>query len=206
VTTAHTESSDDVDILHRAALRRHRAREIAAALDLSTRWSTIGTVVPVGAVAHGLVVSRDIDYEVFTAGPPTVRGGFHVLAELAEVPAVTGVRFTNALDTADHGLYWQVRCRDDDGDVWKIDIWTLPVDHPGPCAAWMVEPMRRVLTNDLRVAILRLKEARTTGQIPNIASIDLYRAVLDDGVRTEADLRAWAGDHYAPTLTHWRPG
>ena len=84
----------------------------------------------------------------------------------------------------DHGLYWQVRCRDDDGEPWKIDVWTLPVDHPGPCAAWIVEPMRRALTNDLRVAILRLKEARTNGQVPDIASIDLYRAVLDDGVRT----------------------
>ena len=204
--TAHAEPEDGDDILRCAAIRRHRALEIAAALDLSARWSAVGEVVSVGAVAYDLVVSRDLDYEVFTAGPPTVRGGFEVLTELAELPAVTGVRFTNALDTADHGLYWQVRCRDDDAEPWKIDVWTLPVDHPGPCAAWLVEPMRQALTNDLRVAILRLKEARTNGHIPNIASIDLYRAVLDDGVRTHDDLRAWVGNDYAPTLTHWRPG
>ena len=203
--TAHAQPTDGEDILRCAAIRRHRAQEIAAALDLSARWSAVGEVVSVGAVAYDLVVSRDLDYEVFTAGPPTVRSGFNVLTELAELPTVTGVRFTNALDTDDHGLYWQVRCRDDDGEPWKIDVWTLPVDHPGPCAAWIVEPMRRALTNDLRVAILRLKEARTNGQVPDIASIDLYRAVLDDGVRTQADLRAWVGNDYAPTLTHWRP-
>ena len=203
--TAHAEPEDNDDVLRCAAIRRHRALEIAAALDLSARWSAVGEVVLVGAVAYDLVVSRDLDYEVFTAGPPTVRDGFQVLTDLAELPAVTGVRFTNALDTADHGLYWQVRCRDDDGEPWKIDVWTLPVDHPGPCAAWIVEPMRQALTNDLRVAILRLKEARTNGQIPNIASIDLYRAVLDDGVHTQDDLRAWVGNDYAPTLTHWRP-
>ena len=76
VKTAHAEPTDGDDILRCAAIRRHRALEIAAALDLSARWSTVGEVVSVGAVAYDLVVSRDLDYEVFTAGPPTVRGGF----------------------------------------------------------------------------------------------------------------------------------
>ncbi len=158
-----------------------------------------------GAVAYDLVVSRDLDYEVFTAEPPTMRPGFRVLADLAELPSVTAVRFSNALDTPDQGLYWQVRCRDDAGEEWKIDVWTLAHDHAGPCAAWIVEPMRRALNDELRAAILRLKEARADDQIPHLASIDIYRAVIDDGVRTADDLRGWIGPHHKPGLTPWRP-
>ena len=205
VPNASGHSGTDVDVLQRAARRRHRALEIAATLELTARWSAVGQVVPVGAVAYDLVVSCDVDYEVFTAGTPTVRAGFRVLADLAELPSVTGVSFSNALDTGDQGLYWQIRCRGDDGEEWKVDVWTLARDHPGPCAAWIVEPMRRALTNEVRVAILRLKEARASGHTPNIDSIDLYRAVIEDGVRTVDDLSAWIGPAYRPTLTRWRP-
>jgi hypothetical protein len=111
-----------------------------------------------------------LDYEVFTAGPPTIRSGFRVLADLAEQPGVTAVRFVNSLDGPDKGLYWQVRCRDRDHQEWKIDVWTLAHDHPGPLAAWMVEPMRRALTAETRSAILRLKEARAAGRLPEFAS------------------------------------
>jgi hypothetical protein len=196
----------DEHVLQRAARRRRQAGELESALDLIARWSNVGEVVPVGAVAFDLVVSHDIDYEVFTPEAPAVRAGFGVLADLAELPTVTATRFRNAANTPDQGLYWQVRCRHDDGDEWKIDIWTLARDHPGPCAAWIVEPMRRVLTDELRAAILRLKELRAAGQIPGIASIDIYRAAIDDGVRTADDLRAWIGQAHTSTLTHWRPG
>ena len=203
----NSESTPDrEDVLRRAAARRHRALQIAGVLDLTARWSVVGDVVSVGAVAYDLVVSPDLDYEVFTSAAPTIRAGFRVLADLAELPSVTTTHFRNALDTPDRGLYWQVRYRNQDGRDWKIDVWTLARDHPGPCAAWIVEPMRQALDDETRAAILELKEIRAAGQAPYVASIDIYRAVIDDGVRTADDLLAWMGSNYTPTLTPWRPG
>jgi hypothetical protein len=55
-----------------------------------------------------------------------------------------------------------------------------------------------------RAAILRIKQA-TTGE-GQIHGIDVYRAVLDDGVRTVSEFRDWLAEHGASDLTHWRPG
>jgi hypothetical protein len=36
-------------------------------------------------------------------------------------------------------------------------------------------------------------------------SIHIYRAVIDDGVRTADDLRTWMGSHNTTGLTPWQP-
>ena len=193
------------DVIGRAARRRAKALGVIDDLELIRRWSTVGRVELVGAVAYDLVVSPDIDMEVFTDGTPRIRDGFRVLAELAEHPSVTRARFTNALDTADQGLYWQLRCRDDDGDEWKVDIWTLDRDHPGPLSTALVAAMRSAVRTDDRRRILTLKEARAAGAAQGVASIDIYRAVLDGGVTTPDELEAFLGPNYAPSLTPWLP-
>jgi len=192
-------------VLVRAAARRRRALELATDLEVVSRWSSVGRVVLVGAVAYDLVVSPDLDFEVFTDGTPSVRGGFELLANLAEHPRVRAARFRNALTAPDRGLYWQIRCVDDDGEEWKVDLWTLSADHPGPLSAWLVEPMRRVLDDELRTAILLLKEARAAGTTRPVASIDIYRAVIDGGARTPEELERYVGPDYQPRLTTWVP-
>ncbi len=193
------------ELLARAAERRQQALDIAADLQLVERWSRVGEVHQVGAVAYDLVVSRDLDYEVFTSGTPSIAAGFRVLAELAEHPRVRTARFRNALNTSDQGLYWQLRCTNDRGHEWKVDLWTLSADHPGPLSARLVEPMRRTLNDELRSAILLLKEARATGSTRDVASIDLYRAVIDGGARTPEELDSFLGPGYEPRLTGWVP-
>jgi len=192
-------------VLIRAEERRERALVVIEDLRLVERWSQVGRVVLVGAVAYDLVVSLDIDFEVFTSGIPKITDGFGVLAELAEHPQVTKAHFTNGLSAPDQGLYWQLRYIDDVGDEWRIDLWTLAEDHPGPLSAWMVEPMRRAVTKEVRERILVLKEARAEGRTRPVASIDLYRAVIEGGVRTPEELDRFLGPTYSSSLTAWKP-
>jgi len=191
--------------LHRAAERRRDALAVMEDLGLIEHWSRAGRVVVVGAVAYDLVVSPDVDLEVFTDGVPGIDAGFVVAAQLAEHPRITKVRFTNALRSADQGLYWQLRYHSDDETEWKIDVWMLADDHPGPLSTSMIEPMRRALTAESRRRILQLKEARARGEIMDIASIDIYRAVLEGGVSTAAELGVFLGRDYTPALTPWLP-
>ena len=128
-----------------------------------------------------------------------------MLAELAEHPRVTKARFTNALATEDQGLYWQLRGRDDEGDEWKVDVWTLAHDHPGPLSTSLVAAMRSALDPARRRCILTLKEARAAGETRAVASIDIYRAVLDRGVTTPDELEVFLGPDYSPSLTPWLP-
>jgi hypothetical protein len=51
-----------------------------------------------------------------------------------------------------------------------------------------------------------MKEARAEGSLPEVLSIDLYRAVLDGGVRTPDDMQQWMQSNRTGMLTDWRPG
>ncbi|MDP9382963.1 MAG: hypothetical protein M3Q29_23070 [Chloroflexota bacterium] len=111
-------------------------------------------------MAYGLVVAPDIDMEIYCEWP-RVENGFAIVSQLALDPSVWKVRFSNELEGPDRGLYWQLRYRDPESEareVWKIDMWLLGEDHPGPRSAGLVQPMREVLTPERRAAILWVEE------------------------------------------------
>jgi hypothetical protein len=194
-------------VLERAETRSQTALGILSELDLPALWQRRGGApCVVGAVAYGLVVAADLDLEVFFPHDPTVEDGFAVLAVCARSSRVVKARFSNHLTDADQGLYWQLRLRGPDGAEWKVDMWSMRCDHPGPLARDLVEPMRRCLSMETRRAILEIKEHLLTAPDPPPASIRIYQAVLDGGVRTPEEFRRWMIDHPAAGLTNWRPG
>jgi hypothetical protein len=199
---------DAEGVLRRAAERQARAQRVLDALDLVRRWSRYGRPVVVGSVAYGLVVEPDIDLEIYCV-QPRVEDGFAVVSHLALVPGVWKVRFSNELQGPDPGLYWQVRYRDPAAsaeqaqEVWTIDMWLLADDYAGPRSADLVEPMRRALTPETRAAILQIKEAFLGREAMH--GIDIYRAVLDGGVRTPEAYERWIAGQGPPGLTSWRP-
>lgn len=192
------------DLLARAAARRRTALQILSDLSLVKRWAPYGRAVLVGAVAYGLVVSPDIDLEVYC---PELRieHGFAVLEACALHARVTHARFANHLRDRDRALYWQLRYQHEDKSVWTIDMWSAAADYALPRAEHLVEPLRAALCPETRAAILRLKEHRTHDAALECPSIDLYRAVLDDGVRTVEELRRWLDENWTGELTDWVP-
>ena len=190
--------------IRRAANRKRLAESILADLDLVSKWERFGRPVLVGAFAYDLLVAPDIDMEIYC---PDLRieHGFQVLGECALNPRVTKARFSNELDGRDKALYWQLRYRHDDGAEWKIDMWSAPDDYDLPRSEDLIEPMLAALTPEARTAILELKELGARDPSPGCSSIDLYRAVLSDHVRTADDLRAWLKTHETGELTDWRP-
>lgn len=192
------------DLIAQAADLRRTAEAILAELDLVRKWARFGRPVLVGALAYDLLVEPDIDMEIYC---PELRigDGFQVLSECALNPRVIKARFANELAGRDQALYWQLRYRCDDGTEWKIDMWSAPTDYLLPRAEHLVAPMRAALTAETRRAILALKTARALDAGLQCPSIDLYRAVLDDGVRTVEELRAWLTTHETGKLSDWRP-
>jgi hypothetical protein len=192
-------------VLSRAAERRQTALQILADLALLERWAPYGRAVLVGAVAYDLVVSPDIDLEIYC---PELRieQGFAVLEACALHPRVMRARFANHLADRDRALYWQVHYQREAGCVWTVDMWSAAADYDLPRAEHLVEPLRAALCPETRAAILRLKEHRARDPDLACPSIDLYRAVLDDGVRTVEQLRRWLGENRTGALTDWKPG
>ncbi|NGQ96880.1 hypothetical protein G3578_17075 [Brevibacillus sp. SYP-B805] len=189
--------------LQRAQERLNRARKIMADLGLLERWAEVGRPLLVGAVAYGLVVNPDIDMEIYCEDP-TPEAGFRVIGKLAQHPNVTDARFSNQLNGPDRGLYFQLKYKCKDGEGWKIDMWLLPEDHPGPCARDLVEPLNAALTEETREAILAIKEdMQKTGYVAS--SIRIYEAVVDGGVRTPEAFYRWHEGNRPNGLTFWKP-
>jgi hypothetical protein len=191
--------------LQRAQEHLQRAQEIMREVGLLEKWGEVGRPVLVGATAYELMHSPDIDLEVFTANP-RVQDGFRVVGELAAHPRVTRAKFADHLQGPDQGLYWSMNYLAADGTEWKFDMWLLPEDHPGPLAAHLVEPMRAALTDEHRNAILAIKEAglRKADGSP-VASIFVYQAVIEGGVRSPEEFLQWQEREQPGGLTFWSP-
>ena len=187
----------------RSRERGHQALRILDDLGLLRAWGRYGRPVVVGAVAHGLALDPDIDLEVYCPRLDP-RHGFAVLAVAASRPGVLETRYRNHLDGPDKALYWQIRYRAADGEDWKIDMWSAPDDYALPRGEDLVEPLRRALTPETKQAVLRLKAWRAATHTACL-SIDLYRAVLDGGVRQPGELAAWLARNETGVLTAWTP-
>ncbi len=196
----------DREVLARSQVRRVEALGILEELCLMRAWTEFGRPVLVGAVAHDLVWGRDIDLEVYC---PQVRinDGFQVLARACQASdRVVSAQFGNFLAAADQALYWQLKYRLPDGGEWKVDMWSAGDDYALPRGESLVGPLGAALTPETRLAILRLKEAREHQAGLECLSIDLYRAVVRDGVRRPEELRAWLASNEIGVLSGWRPG
>lgn len=192
------------DLLDQAASHRRRALDIIQTLGLFERWARVGRPVLVGAVRTGLMVAFDIDMEIY-ADDPQIADGFAVLSEIALLPGVRKIRYTNNRhDESDPGLYWQIRYCDERGDDWKVDSWLLSENHPhAHWAEGFADAMERALTQNSRHKILQIKEAMV-GEA-EVRGIDIYRAVLEGGVQTPAEFQRWHQRHQTPGMVLWKP-
>lgn len=193
-----------MDVIEAQGQRQQAAAAgILADLDLVGGWSQFARPMIVGAMSYGLMVAPDIDLEIFHGGEPPIEAAFAVMAACAGHTAVRKVRFSNHLDGVDEGVYWQLRIAAG-GEDWKIDMWLLREGHPGPLSSWLTAPMLAALTDETRRAILTIKHAEISNPA-RCGSIHVYRAVLQDGVRTPAEFRRWQASHDTTALTDWLP-
>jgi hypothetical protein len=79
-----------------------------------------------------------------------------------------------------------------DGHQWRIDL-TLWLNDPHRNVTAWHESLRDSVTADQRSAILRIKDEWC--QLPSypdsVGGIQIYQAVIDDGVRTAPQFATW---------------
>ncbi|WP_339293162.1 hypothetical protein MKY48_13610 [Paenibacillus sp. FSL W8-0187] len=191
-----------MDVLERAQQRKTNGESILADLDLLNLWRSVGTPIIVGGLAYNLVVNPDIDIEIY-CDEPDIKSGMAILASLAINPNVTHAKYSNHLDGPDQGLYFQIKYKDYEGEVWKIDMWLMAHDHPGPCAMDLVKPLVAVLDESKRRMILNLKEKAKEGNL-KVASIKIYEAVIDYNIENLDEFLTWY-ESQSQGLTFWKP-
>lgn len=188
---------------------RDEARELLE-LDRSLRDEAVGVLdvsglgailqgegyKPVGSYTMRTMTWRDLDFERVVDEPDWDRH-WSLGIRFAALSWVWKLNCTNAYrqpDGTDEGLYWGLRLSDPEGGpVWKVDLWTARAEEfARGCpnrSRW-----ETLMTEDTRLLILGIKKAVCS--LPeyrrNILSVDVYEAVLDEGIRDIGQFMDWA--------------
>jgi hypothetical protein len=182
------------ELLRRQDELQAAADAVVADLGLPGLLAELGEPVRTGSSALGLMVVPDIDITVVCPSLDTaaVAG---LAARLARHERVRVVQFRkddgrwNAEPEAyPDGLYLGLKYRHD-GPEWNADIWFVDEPDRQPDLGH-VRTLPGRITPAARAAILLIKHSR-----PGYRSFDVYRSVLDDGVRTPGDYDTWRATH-----------
>jgi hypothetical protein len=194
-----------VRLLQRQDILQREAQTVLDELELVPRLSKVGTLRQVGSSMLGLMVWRDIDLAVSSL---TLRfeDAFEAMRPLYLKARVKQMRYFN--QTGPFNLtgeqiyeryYFACVYETDTGNEWKFDIsfWLGYDLHPEP----VQDALERQLTPELRLPILWIKDLWY--QLPiyrtEVASTDIYDAVLQHNVRTPAQFDAYLARRGKPT-------
>ncbi len=173
------------------------ADRVRTDLDLDSILGAVGVPHVVGSAALGLMVWPDLDVTVVC--PRLDLGVIHGAARrIVEHPRVRQLTMRNDTgawnaDPAAYpdGVYWGIDYRDD-RRRWNIDIWFV-IDAERQPDLRHVRELAPRLAVETRQAIRTIKRAwcERPEYRTSVTSFDIYRAVLDDQVRTTAEFERW---------------
>ncbi|MBD0373184.1 MAG: hypothetical protein ICV60_20255 [Pyrinomonadaceae bacterium] len=140
-----------------------------------------------GSYGYDLMCWRDLD--IYVLDPEhDLKRCFDVGYQLTERLSARKSRFTNNVGCEPNGLYWGIKLGDERKGAWKLDVWFLDLTGYEQHAAYVAK-MKERLTPESASAIIAIKEAywRRPEYRDTITSDMIYRAVLDEGIRSAED-------------------
>jgi hypothetical protein len=164
------------------------AETIVRDLGLIALLEHYGEVRLVGSVALDLIVKLDIDLHLLVATSDLLAAVDGIYHHLLDSRCVHEVRITDWRDEG--GVKLGIDAYTAPSGDWSIDIWVT--NRVESTAFQFVKATRAALRPEHRTAILAIKrEFHRRGQLRNGLSVRIYRAVIEDGVRTVADFQRW---------------
>lgn len=189
----------------RQAELQARGQRLLDSFDIVDQLSLIGEIEIQGSFAAGLMVKPDIDIYVLNESP-SLRAVADLAREITMLDGTVRVMTVNFLVNSSDpgtpkGVYLGVR-RLFEGEVWNFDIWVISpnerLDLENFPPQWHTK-----LTPAMHDAALLMKYQLTEqGLYPrsskvkgSIASAEIYRAVMNDGIKSTDDLKEWQKSH-----------
>ena len=194
-----------MDILDMAGRNQQKAWEIIESTGVIPIWESIGAQVNlVGSLRMGLLMKhRDIDFHIYTSSL-SLADSFRAMAKLAENTSVKKIECVNLLHTVEACVEWHAWYQDSESELWQIDM--IHIRKGSRYDGYfekVAERLRAVLTDETRLAILKLKYE--TPETEKIIGIEYYQAVIRDGVRSYAEFEVWRQEHPVTGIVEWMP-
>lgn len=194
-----------MDILDIACRNQEKAWKIIEETRLISIWDNIGAKVNlVGSLRSGLLMKNlDIDLHIYS-DPAILKDSFLAIAKLAENPGVKKIEYGNLLDTEEECIEWHVWYQDTNNDNWKFDM--IHINKGSKYDGYMervTDRISEVLTPETKQAILQIKY--DVPESISIPGIEIYQAVLTDGIRNYTDFMEWRKEHPLSGVLEWLP-
>lgn len=184
--------------LNNANLLKNRAQEILRKTDLHKILSEFGEVVFTGSFELDTMVWNDIDIQILPKNGKGIEEEKKLLAKLTGI-LISGfpIKKLNFIDfyirkkpKMPEGRYVGFQYWDEENsEEWKFDIWILSEADFDRNRTFMKE-MKEKLTGNLRTKAIEIKGKLTDeyGRPPQLASYNIYRALVHEGIRDEAEI------------------
>ena len=195
----------DEELLARQSALQEEATAVLAELGLVELVAGIGPLLVTGSFVSGLMCWPELDVMVLVGGgfsPADVMG---LLAVVAGRAGVTGLEYRD--ERGPRCATGQVRDEryhvpitvERAGRCWQVDLTLWLHDLHENVTRWH-EDLRERITAEQRRAVLRIKDDwhRRRSYPHQVGGLEIYAAVLDDGVRTPAQFAAWLAQHGLP--------
>jgi hypothetical protein len=190
-------AATDEDLLARQAALQERGREVLARLDLNALVTGVGPLLVTGSFVSGLMSWPEVDVMVLAGRDFSPQDVMGLMARVVTRPGVTGLEFRDergarcVTDQVRDERY-HVTLTVEDTDRWQIDLTLWLHDLHRNVTQWHQE-LRERITAGQRLAVLRIKDHwhRQPAYPDQVGGLDIYTAVVDDGVRTLAEFAAW---------------
>ena len=193
-------------ILDIALENQKRAYEVIDELRIVDIWRSIGADAHlVGSLKTGLLMKhKDIDFHIYSP-QVSVSESFAAISRIAENSHITRIEYGNLLQTEEQCIEWHLfYCGENVDDLWQIDmIHIMKGSRYDGYFERMAERIKAALTDETRLAILRLKH--DTPESEHIPGVEYYMAVLRDGVRTMPEFKQWRKEHSCEGIIEWQP-
>ena len=114
------------------------------------------------------------------------------------------MEYLNLLDTEEQCLEWHAWYSDRDSRLWQIDM--IHILKESPFAGYfenVADRISEVLTPETKLAILTIKNDLPADKKP--MSIEIYQAVIADGVRSAAEFLDWKEANPTEGIVTWMP-
>ena len=194
------------EMLHRQSNLQIEARYVVEKLDLISLLGRVGRVEQFGSSVSGLMVWRDIDFNVYSPDL-TIDEAYAVIQPLLTHPRVVGLLYMNEHGhrnptgrLRDDRFFFAVTYETDTRDEWKIDISFWLLDAPHNELDRLQDTFARYLTDETRAIILWLKDLwhRLPCYPYQVSGTDIYYAVLEHGVRNPEQFKAYLSERNKP--------
>ncbi len=195
--------TEEAEYRRQSEMNMKRAREVIEATDVVNIWRGIGAEINlVGSLSMGLMCRhRDIDFHIYTS-PLDKEESWLAMSRMAQKAGVRRIEYRNLTDTEEQCIEWHAWYDCGDGLMWQIDMIHMPKGsaYDGYFER-VADDVRKRLTPETRDTILRLKFE--TPETEKIMGIVYYKAVIQDGVRSYADLMKWIAEHDTSGIVEW---